>query len=54
MSGEALEISIVFEDAEHVNHDIMVTQNGEEVLNDEGAHHHDGKGMHTTAPTKFC
>ena len=49
-AGEALEISIEFEDAEHVNHDIMVTQNGEEVLHDEGAHHHDGTGMHTTAP----
>jgi len=49
-AGEAMEISIEFEGAEHVNHDIMVTQNGEEVLNDQGAHHHDGKGMHTTAP----
>ena len=48
-AGEMMEISIEFEDAEHVNHDIMVTQNGEEVLNDEGAHHHDGTGMHTTA-----
>ena len=28
----------------------MVTQNGNEVLNDEGAHHHGGSGMHTTAP----
>ena len=49
-AGERLEISIEFADAEHVNHDIMVTQNGKEVLNDMGAHHHDGKGMHTTAP----
>ena len=49
-AGEMMEISIVFADAEHVNHDIMVTQNGEEVMHDEGAHHHDGKGMHTTAP----
>ena len=49
-AGEAMEISIEFADAEHVNHDIMVTQNGDEVLNDEGAHHHDGTGMHTTAP----
>ena len=49
-AGEMMEISIEFADAEHVNHDIMITQNGEEVLNDEGAHHHDGKGMHTTAP----
>ena len=48
-AGEMMEISIEFIDAEHVNHDIMVTQNGEEVLHDEGAHHHDGKGVHTTA-----
>ena len=48
--GEAMEISIEFTDSEHVNHDMMVTQNGEEVLNDEGAHHHEGTGMHTTAP----
>ncbi|EIJ66214.1 copper binding protein, plastocyanin/azurin family [Candidatus Nitrosopumilus salaria BD31] len=49
-AGEAMEISIEFEGAEHVNHDMLVTQNGEVVLNDEGAHHHDGTGMHTTAP----
>ena len=41
-AGEAMEISIEFADAEHVNHDISVTQNGDEVLNDEGAHHHEG------------
>ena len=49
-AGEMLEISVVFEDSEHVNHDIMVTQNGEVVLNDEGAHHHTGMGVHMTAP----
>jgi len=49
-AGDAMEISIEFEDAEHVNHDMMVTQNGEDVLMDEGAHHHEGTGMHTTAP----
>jgi len=48
-AGEMMEISVEFKDAEHVNHDMMVTQNGEDVLNDEGAHHHDGKGVHTTA-----
>ncbi len=47
--GEMMEISIEFKDAEHVNYDIMVTQNGEEVMHDEGAHRHDGKGAHTTA-----
>ena len=48
-AGEMMEISIEFADAEHVNHDLMVTQNGEEVLHDEVVHHHDGKGVHTTA-----
>ena len=42
-AGEMMEISVEFEDAEHVNHDMMVTQNGEDVLHDEGAHHHDGQ-----------
>ena len=46
--GEMMEISIEFDDAEHVNHDIKVTQNGNTVLDDKGAHHHDGEGMHTT------
>jgi len=49
-AGEKMEISIEFEDSEHVNHDIMVTQNGKVVLEDKGAHHHDGTGMHETAP----
>ena len=49
-AGEKMEISVDFEDSEHVNYDIMVTQNGEEVLNDIGTHSHDGKGMHETAP----
>lgn len=49
-AGEAMEISIEFADSEHVNHDMMVTQNGDEVMMDEGAHHHEGKGVHTTAP----
>lgn len=49
-AGERLHIAIQFANAEHVNHDIRVTQNGEEVLNDLAAHHHDGKGEHETAP----
>jgi len=48
-SGEKMEIAVEFADSEHVNHDIMATQNGEVVLNDIGAHHHDGKGVHETA-----
>jgi len=49
-ANEMMEIFIEFEGAEHVNHDIMVTQQGGEYMNDEGAHHHDGKGAHVTAP----
>jgi len=48
--GERMQISIEFANSEHVNHDIKVTQNGEVVLDDMGAHHHDGKGVHETAP----
>ncbi|MGY5143567.1 MAG: PEFG-CTERM sorting domain-containing protein [Candidatus Nitrosopumilus sp. bin_32a] len=50
MAGEMMEVHVEFEDSEHVNHDITVTQNGESVLDDMGAHHHEGTGMHTTAP----
>ena len=49
-ANEMMEIFIEFEGKEHVNHDIMVTQQGGEYMNDEGAHHHDGKGAHVTAP----
>jgi predicted secreted protein with PEFG-CTERM motif len=49
-SGEKMEISVDFEDSEHANYDVMVTQNGAEVLNDIAAHGHEGKGMHETAP----
>ncbi|MCE9617484.1 MAG: PEFG-CTERM sorting domain-containing protein [Nitrosarchaeum sp.] len=49
-AGEKMSISVEFADSEHVNYDIMVTQNGEEVLNDVGTHSHDGKGMHETTP----
>ena len=47
-AGEMMEINVVFEDSEHVNHDIKVTQNGNTVLDDMGAHHHEGKGTHMT------
>ena len=47
-AGEMMEINVEFEDAEHVNHDLKVTQNGNTVLDDMGAHHHDGKGAHMT------
>jgi len=47
-TGEMMKINVEFKDAEHVNHDIKVTQNGNIVLDDKGAHHHDGKGAHRT------
>ena len=49
-SGEKMEITVDFEDSEHANYDVMVTQNGAEVLNDMAAHAHKGEGMHETAP----
>ena len=49
-AGEQMKVYIKFKDQEHVNYDIMATQNGNEVLSDMGAHEHEGKGMHMTAP----
>jgi len=50
VTGMPAGITIEFVGAEHVNHDIMVTQGGETVLDDRGAHHHEGKGLHSTEP----
>ena len=47
-ADEMMEINVVFHDSEHVNHDIKVTQSGNTVLDDMGAHHHEGKGSHMT------
>jgi len=47
-SGEKMEIAVEFANSEHVNYDIVATQNGEVVLNDMATHHHDGKGVHET------
>jgi len=49
-AGERMQIAIEIEDSEHTNHDIMVTQNGEEVMNNVMAHSHDGHTLHMTAP----
>jgi len=49
-AGEILAVSIDFENSEHVNYDIMATQNGDTVLNEEGVHQHDGYGAHMTTP----
>ena len=48
-AGERMEITMKIH-GEHVNHDIVVTQNGETVLDETGAHHHEGSGVHETAP----
>jgi predicted secreted protein with PEFG-CTERM motif len=50
VANEFFEVAVEFTDAEHVNYDIMVTQQGGEYMNDEGAHAHDGKGTHVSAP----
>jgi predicted secreted protein with PEFG-CTERM motif len=55
MAGERMTINVEFIGAdgkhvEHVNHDISATQGGTNVLDDKAAHHHEGKGTHTTAP----
>lgn len=47
MAGEMFEAKVKF-DAEHVNYDIMIMQDGEEILHDEGVHNHGGKMTHTT------
>ena len=49
-ANEFFEVAVEFADAEHVNYDVMVTQQGGEYMNDEGAHQHDGKGTHVSAP----
>jgi predicted secreted protein with PEFG-CTERM motif len=51
-ADQAMTISIEFDDSEHVNYDIVVMQNDEEVLNTTAVHSHDGKGMHETASLK--
>ncbi len=48
-AGEMMKITIEFEDREHTNYDVMVTQNGETVLDEPGAHEHEGTGTHETA-----
>jgi predicted secreted protein with PEFG-CTERM motif len=52
--GESLSIDVTFtmmgDAVEHVNYDIKATQNGEVVLDEMGAHEHEGVGKHMTAP----
>ena len=50
MAGESMKIHVVFENSEHTNYDIMVSQNDITVLEDMGAHEHEGAGTHMTDP----
>jgi predicted secreted protein with PEFG-CTERM motif len=52
-AGEEMSIHVTFTDADgntiqHVNYDISAMQDGTKVLSEEGAHEHEGEGMHTT------
>jgi plastocyanin len=54
-SDEVMSLEIKFRDStgslkKHANYDLVVSQNGKEVLSALGAHDHEGMGMHTTAP----
>ncbi len=49
-AGEQLQVTIKFADSDHVNYDVVVTQNGEDVLRDEGGHEHEGVATMSTAP----
>ena len=54
-SDEVMSLQIKFRDStgsvqKHANYDIIVTQNGQEVLSILGAHEHEGIGMHSTSP----
>ena len=51
--GEMMTISVEFTDmdgnaVEHVNYDVMATQDGTTILDDTGVHDHDGMMDHTT------
>jgi predicted secreted protein with PEFG-CTERM motif len=54
-SDEVMSLEIKFRDStgsvqKHANYDLIVMQNGKEVLSVLGAHEHEGTGMHSTAP----
>jgi plastocyanin len=54
-SDEVMTLEIKFRDStgslqKHANYDLIVSQNGQEVLSVLGAHEHEGTGMHSTAP----
>ena len=54
-SDEVMSLEIKFRDStgsvqKHANYDLIVSQNGQEVLSVMGAHEHEGVGMYSTAP----
>ena len=49
MAGEMLKITVKFMDSMHVNYDLVVMQNGAQVLNEMGVHEHTGKYEHMTS-----
>jgi predicted secreted protein with PEFG-CTERM motif len=54
-ADEVMSLEIKFRDStgsvkKHANYDIIVSQNGMDVLSVMGAHEHEGTGMHSTAP----
>ena len=54
-TDEVMSLEIKFRDStgsvqKHANYDLIVSQNGQEVLSVMGAHDHEGIGMHSTAP----
>ena len=53
LDRRVMTITVVFNDAEHVNYDIMAVQAGETVLDDRDAHSHTGAGSHETMPLQM-
>ena len=47
-AGEQVAIDVTIS-GEHVNYDIVATQNGETILDESDNHSHDGTGSHTTS-----
>ncbi len=55
VADEIMSLEIKFRDStgsvnKHANYDLIVSQNGKEVLSVLGAHEHEGVGMHSTPP----
>ena len=50
LDRRVMKITVVFNDAEHVNYDVMAVQAGDTVLDEKDAHTHTGVGNHETMP----